>query len=220
MPALGSRVCLLAAAVSLAASDAAAQYSYAPPRDYYRNDTAEGTVTGGAFGAIAGALIGGGKGKTGEGALIGAGVGALTGNLLGRSKDSADQRQAQYGYAAAQSANVQAAAQAVTNYDLAQMTQAGLNEAVIVGAIQQRGARLDLSPQGLIQLKQAGVSDSILVAAQRASGSPASYLAPAQQPPQRTVIVERPLYYYPPPRPGVVFHIGGGRPYHHHGHCW
>ena len=217
---------MLAIAVSLGASEAAAQYSYAPPSDYYRNDTAEGTVVGGGLGAIAGALIGGGKGKSGEGALIGAGVGALTGNLLGRSKDAADRQQAQYGYAAAQSANLQAAAQAVTNYDLAQMTQSGLSEAVIIGAIQQRGARLDLSPQGLIQLKQAGVSDSILIAAQRASGSPASavaptYVGPGVAPAPTVVIDRRPMYYYEPPRPRVVFSIGGpGHFHHHHGHCW
>ena len=49
-----------------------------PSYDYYRNDTVEGTVVGGAFGALTGAIIGGKKDR-GEGALIGAGVGALTG---------------------------------------------------------------------------------------------------------------------------------------------
>jgi len=214
----GSRVCLLALAATLAAGDALAQYGYAPPRDYYRNDTAEGTVTGGALGAIAGALIGGGKGKTGEGALIGAGVGALTGNLLGRSKDSADRQQAAYGYAATQQANQRAAALAVTNYDLAQMTQAGLGESVILGAIQQRGARLDLSPQGLIDLKRAGVSDRVIVAAQQSAGAADSLVAPAPRP--QAVIVERPLYYYEPPRPRVVFTIGGPGHFHHGRHCW
>lgn len=222
----GTRVVLLATAASFAASDAAAQYTYAPSQDYYRNDTAQGTVVGGGLGAITGALIGGGKGKGGEGALIGAGIGAITGNLLGRSKDANDERIAQNGYAAAHGANIQAAAQAVTNYDLAQMTQSGLSEAVIVGAIQQRGARLDLSPQGLIQLKQAGVSDGVLIAAQRASAGGATssiYAAPAAQviaPPPTVVIDRRPMYYYEPPPPRLYFSFGGHGHHHHHGHCW
>jgi hypothetical protein len=223
MRAFGTRVFLLATAASLAAQDARAQYTYAPSQDYYRNDTAQGTVVGGGLGAITGALIGGGKGKGGEGALIGAGIGAITGNLLGRSKDANDERIAQNGYAAAHGANIQAAAQAVTNYDLAQMTQSGLSEAVVIGAIQQRGARLDLSPQGLIQLKQAGVSDGILIAAQRASAGPSSiYAAPAAPmiaPPPAVIIDRRPVYYYEPP-PARLYFSFGGHPHHRHGHCW
>lgn len=198
-------------------SQAAAQYGYAPPRDYYRNDTAEGTVKGGALGAIAGALIGGSEGKSPEGALIGAGVGAIAGNLFGRSRDAADERQAAYGYAATQQANQQAQALAVTNYDLAEMTRAGLGETVIMGAIQQRGARLDLSPQGLIDLKRSGVSDRIIVAAQQAAGAGGpQYAAPVRQRPA-AVVVERPIYYYEPPRPRVVFQFGHG---YHGRHCW
>ncbi len=199
-------------------SQAAAQYGYAPPRDYYRNDTAEGTVKGGALGAIAGALIGGSEGKSPEGALIGAGVGAIAGNLFGRSRDAADQREAAYGYAATQQANQRAQALAVTNYDLAEMTRAGLGETVIMGAIQQRGARLDLSPQGLIDLKRSGVSDRVIVAAQQAATAGPPTLAPVRQRPA-AVVVERPVYYYEPPRPRVVFQFGHG--YHgYRGRCW
>ncbi|MEQ8849797.1 glycine zipper domain-containing protein [Botrimarina sp.] len=207
---------VLAALALATASQAAAQYVYAPPRDYYRNDTAEGTVTGGALGAIAGALIGGGRGKTPEGALIGAGVGAIAGNVLGRSRDAADQQQAAAGYAVAQRASAQAQALAVSNYDLMQMTAAGLDDAVILGAIQQRGARLDLSPQGLIDLKRSGVSDRVVIAAQQSAAGPAPTFAPAA--PAPAVIVERPIYYYEPPRSQLYFHFGG--PPRHHRHCW
>ena len=193
------------ALAALAPSGAAAQYAYAPAPDYYRNDTAEGTVLGGGLGASAGAIIGSSNGQSPEGALIGAGVGALTGNFLGRSKDSADRQQAAYGYAATQQANARVQAMAVTNYDLIQMTAAGLDESVIMGAIQSRGGRFDLSPSGLIQLKQNGVSDRVVLEAQQASSLPAS-LVPAPEP--TAVIVEpRPVYYYHP-APRVHFHYG------------
>ena len=197
--------------MSLLASthDASGQqpYYYQPAPDYYHNDTASGTVVGGAMGAITGAIIGG-RSNRGEGALIGAGVGALTGNVLGRAKDRVDQRQAASGAAVVAQANQQAAAQAVTNYDL------------VISTLRSRGARLDLSPQGLIALKQAGVSDRVLLAAQDMSAS-RGYIPPAlpvvRQVPPPTVIVT--------PAPGPYYRYYGPRyyPYHHthfyyHGH--
>jgi hypothetical protein len=209
-------VALLAAATLLSpTSSTHAQYYYVPSQDYYRNDTAEGTVLGGALGAITGAVVGGKK-KRGEGALIGAGVGALTGNVLGRSKDQADESRAAAGAAAVAQANQYATAQAVTNYDLIRMTQAGVSDDVIIGSIRARGARLDLSPQGIISLKESGVSDAVLVAAQQliqAGSNP--------PPPPRTTIVTEPAppavivrpypyrMYYPAPRPH--YHPRGAR---------
>ncbi|MFO0792386.1 MAG: hypothetical protein U0805_23240 [Pirellulales bacterium] len=38
-----------------------AQYVYQPAPDYYHNDTASGTIVGGALGAVTGAIIGGKK---------------------------------------------------------------------------------------------------------------------------------------------------------------
>src|SRR5690242_16593179 len=102
------------------ARPASAQYVYQPAPDYYHNDTASGTFLGGAMGAITGAIIGG-KHHAGQDALIGAGVGAVTGNLLGREKDANDERRAAAGQAAVNQMNAQAAATAVTNYDLMQM---------------------------------------------------------------------------------------------------
>ncbi len=210
---------LLALALATAATgEAAAQYAYAPPRDYYRNMFDLIALAFDADITRSGALIGGSEGKSPEGALIGAGVGALTGNLFGRSKDAADRAQAANGYALAQQASQRAQALAVTNYDLVQMTQAGLGETVVLGAIQQRGARLDLSPQGLIDLKRSGVSDRVIVAAQQSATSAGAVVAPGPQVAPAAVIVDRrPLYYYEPPRPRVVFRFGG---HHHHGHCW
>ncbi|MEM9657807.1 MAG: glycine zipper domain-containing protein [Planctomycetota bacterium] len=193
-----------AVACCCATSAVNAQYRYVPAPDYYRNDTAEGTVVGGAFGALTGAIIGGKKDR-GEGALIGAGVGALTGNLLGRSKDRADEYQAAVGASAVAHANRQAAAMAVTNFDLVRLTQAGVGDDVIISTIQSRGAALDLSPGGLIALKESGVSDAVLVAAQ---GLNRSYAAPIQtaspvvvQPAPATVIVAPQGYWGRPYRP-------------------
>ena len=156
----------MAAAFALAQIEpAAAQYYYQPAPDYYHNDTASGTFLGGAMGAITGAVIGGKK-HGGQDALIGAGVGAVTGNLLGRSKDRDDAPRAANGAAAVGQLNQQAAAMAVTNYDLLQMTRAGISEDVIISTMRSRGARIDLSPQALIALKQQGVSDRVVMAAQ------------------------------------------------------
>lgn len=216
-----------AAAVAIVRPAAAQQYYYQPAPSYYRNDTATGAVAGGGIGAITGALIGGKKNGEG-GALIGAGVGALTGGLIGNSADKADERQAAYGMAATAQANAQAAAQAVSNFDLVEMTRAGCSEDLIISTIQSRGGRFDLSPNGLIALKQSGVSDRVVMAAQ-------SLTTGGYNP--RTAVVSAPVVVGPPPvvyvrpQPAVrvyvgpswgpprYYHGGYGGGYHgHHGH--
>ena len=220
-----SAVFLMAAFTMPRVEPAAAQYIYQPAPDYYHNDTASGTVLGGAMGAITGAIIGGKK-HGGQNALIGAGVGAVTGNLLGRSKDAQDDRRAAVGAATVGQLNQQAAATAVTNYDLLQMTRAGVSEDVIISTMRSRGARIDLSPQSLIALKQQGVSDRVVMAAQDMSAG-RGYATPAPAavgvvtafpPPPTAVIVEpgwRPYHYYHP-RP--YYH--DYHDYHHHPHTY
>jgi hypothetical protein len=199
------------AAVSCAASVERAlgqPYYYQPPPDYYRNDTATDTVVGGAFGAITGAIVGGSKNR-GEGALIGAGVGALTGNILGQAKDRADERHAVYGAGAVANLNQQAAASAVTNYDLVSMTKAGVSDDVIISTLRSRGARLDLSPQGLISLKQSGVSDRVLLVAQEMAARVGYITAP---PPPAVIVTPAPGPYWYGPRPYYRSHVY----YHYH----
>lgn len=210
-------VTLLAASF---AAPASAQYYYQPSPDYYRNDTAEGTVVGGGLGAITGAIIGG-RGNRGEGALIGAGIGAITGRLLGKSKDAADQQQAAYGAAVTHQANVQAAQLAVTNSDVIEMTRAGLSDEVIIGAIRSRGSRFDLSPTGLIVMKQNGVSDRVVSAAQTYSA--ADGYTPSIVTHSPPVIAQPPAVYVTPApvivrRPATVhLQFGGPRhPYRRH----
>jgi hypothetical protein len=215
---------MMALAVAWSASIAdAQQYYYSPPPSYYQNDTAVGAVAGGGVGAITGALIGGKKNGEG-GALIGAGVGALTGGLIGKSVDNADQRQFAAGVAATQQANAQVAAMAVTNYDLVEMTRAGVSEDLIISTIRTRGGRFDLSPPQLIALKQQGVSDRVVMAAQSASAN-GGYAGPAYAaaPP---IVVAPPPVYYVRPAPAVRVYYGPAwgppRHYYHHGysHHW
>jgi hypothetical protein len=187
----------VATCVASAAESFGQPYYYQPPPNYYRNDTVADTFVGGALGAITGAVVGG-RSHRGEGALIGAGVGAITGNLIGQSKDRADQRHAAAGAAVVAGANQQAAAMAVTNYDLISMTRAGVGDDLIVSTMQSRGARLDLSPNGLIALKQAGVSDRVLMSAQNLGSGPAYVAGPP------------PVYYAPGPPP----YWYGPRPYY------
>jgi outer membrane lipoprotein SlyB len=201
-------VALIAVVAAAQAQHAAGQYYYQPSRDYYHNDTASGTIVGGALGAVSGAIIGGKKDR-GEGALIGAGVGALTGNLLGRSKDRADERDAAIGTAVAAQANQQAAALAVTNFDLVNMTRAGVSDEVIISTMRSRGAQLDLSPQGLISLKQSGVNDRVLMAAQDMNRRPAYIYGPT--PPVVARVVPSTVIVTPAPR-----HYYWHRPHYHH----
>lgn len=207
---------LLTLAACLAATAAptfAQQYYYQPSPDYYRNDTREGTVVGGGLGAITGALIGGKKNWEG-GALIGAGVGALTGRALGSARDQADAQQLAIGTSVANQANAQAAANAVTNYDLQQMTSAGLSDELIISTIQSRGGRFDMSPAGLIALKRSGVSDRVVLAAQQVSGN----TVPTPINPTVRVATPPPVYVRPAP---VIHYYHGPRCYHHrYYHHW
>ncbi len=197
------------AGLTLGVAPAAAQpYYYQPNPGYYHNDTREGTFVGGGLGAITGALIGGSKNWEG-GALIGAGIGALTGRALGSARDQADSQRVAVGSSIAARANAQAAANGVTNHDLAQMAQARLSDDLIISTLQSRGGRLDMSPSGLIALKQAGVSDRVVLAAQRVAAN----TGPRAINPR--IVTPRPVYVQPAP----VYHYYPS-PYYHHGHHW
>ena len=199
---LGTTVVLAAALATAYGESAFAQpYYYQPAPDYYHNDTASGTVMGGALGAVTGAIVGGRKDR-GEGALIGAGIGAVTGNLLGRSKDRADEQRAVVGAATVGRMNQQAVAMAVTNYDLLEMTRAGVSDDVIISTMRSRGVQIDLSPQALISLKQSGVSDRVVLAAQEMSRGGPYVAGPTPVPvveavPTRVIVMPAYPYYGP-----------------------
>lgn len=214
-----SLVLVTAIAVGCFAVPAVAQeYVYQPDRDYYHNDQASGTFLGGAMGAITGALIGGKKNGEG-GALIGAGVGALTGNAMGRAKDRADEQRAAVGQASVAQLNQQAAATAITNFDLVEMTRAGVGDEVIISTMRARGTRLDLSPSSLITLKQNGVSDRVVLVAQqmnggRSFGTAGSPVVVREVTPAPVVVAPAPYYYDYGPR--YEFYYGHVHPHHYH----
>lgn len=211
--AVAHRFLLGTVALTTAISTAAAQqYYYQPPPSYYHNDTREGTIGGAGLGAVAGALIGGKKNWEG-GALIGAGVGALTGRAMGSARDNADAQQVAIGSSVAAQANAQVRANAVTNYDLVQMTIAGLSDDLIISTIRSRGGRFDLSPNGLISLKQSGVSDRVVLAAQQSGG--ADFATPINPPAVR--VVSPSVYVRPAP---VIHYYHGPRHHYRHHHHW
>lgn len=187
-------------------------YYYEAPPSYYRNDTRQGTVTGLGIGAITGALIGGKKNREG-GALIGAGIGALTGHAMGSARDAQDARQVAVGSSIAAQANAQAAARAVTNLDLVQMTQAGISDELIISTINTRGGRFDFSPQSLIGLKQSGVSDRVVIAAQQAAGlNVPTPINPSVSVPAPIVVRPSPVIHH--------YHVPRRHYYHHYHMRW
>src|SRR5262245_16070803 len=127
-----------------------------------QNNTQKGAAIGGVGGGIAGAVIGKQLGNTGAGALIGAGTGALAGGLIGNAEDSAEERDNAYRAVAREHYEREQAARAVTNEDVANMSQQGLSDTLICNEIRTRGGRFNTSPHAIIALKNSGVSDRVV----------------------------------------------------------
>ncbi|MEM1062321.1 MAG: glycine zipper domain-containing protein, partial [Planctomycetota bacterium] len=134
-----------------------------------------------AIGAVAGTIVGHQLGERGGGAVVGALTGAVLGNLAGREKQAEDDAVRQAGYDA----------QALTNFDLIRLSQAGVGQEVILGAVRDRGGRFDLSPDGIVSLKQSGVSDAVIAGVQRQSTAAVTPATPA-------VVIERAVPVYQP----------------------
>jgi len=162
-----------------------------------------GALFGGLLGAGTGAVVGDALGNAGAGAAIGAGVGALSGAAIGSEMDQIEARnramiEAQMGR--------QVSASAVTIDDVLAMTQAGVDDELIVTHVRAHGVARPLQAADLIFLQQQGVSTRAIKA--------------MQEPPVRRetpVVIERPApviveeYHYGPP-------FWGPRPYYHRYH--
>jgi hypothetical protein len=151
-----------------------------------------GALAGGLGGAGAGALIGSASGHAGAGALIGAGVGAVSGALVGGGLDEIEAKN-----------RAQIAAQmgrqlppgGVQINDVLAMSNAGVQEELIVNHIRANGMMQPLQAGDLIALQQQSVSPAIVTAMQT---SPPRMAA---APPMAVPVAPPPVYYYPPPPP-------------------
>ena len=156
-----------------------------------------GALVGGALGAGTGAIIGNAVGSPLAGTAIGAGVGALSGAAIGGGLDEVEARNR---------AEIQAklgqpvAAGAVTLGDVIAMTQAGVEDPLIITHIQSHGSARPLTSQDLIQLRQAGVSSAVV--------------QQLQNTPSPAVIRPAPTYYASPP-PIIVEEYHYGPPMYH-----
>ncbi len=160
----------------------------------YRSD--QGALFGGLAGAGLGAVVGNAVGNPVAGAALGAGVGAMSGAAVGGSLDEIEARN-RAEIAATMGRPV--AVGAVTNEDVVAMTQAGVNEELIVTHVRSHGIARPLSAGDLIVLQQQGVSARVIGAMQQPpmagpvmAGPP---MMPVAGPP---MIVEGPPVYYAP----------------------
>jgi hypothetical protein len=133
------------------------------------------------------------------GAAIGAGVGTLTGAAVGSSLDEIEARNR---------AEIEARigrpvpAGAVSVADVIAMTQAGVDENLIVQHIRIHGTAQVLRPGDLIQLQTNGVSARV-VQAMQTPPQPRTIVREVRPPPPRQIIIEERIYPAPwgPPRP-------------------
>ncbi|HID78884.1 MAG TPA: hypothetical protein EYP56_23170 [Planctomycetaceae bacterium] len=142
-----------------------------------------GAVAGGLLGAGTGAIVGDAVGRAGAGAAIGAGVGALAGAAVGQSLDEIEARNR--ATIEAQLGGRRITPGACTVDDVIMMSQAGVEEQLIVNHIRANGVVRPPTAEDLIRLEQNGVSTRVVAA--------------MQEPPARA---ERPVVYHevaPPP---------------------
>lgn len=186
------------------------------------NQTEAGALAGAGFGGTLGALIGSQSGRGGTGAVLGAMTGAVVGGLAGEAADARDERDA--AIAQAQYERDQSARNAVTNFDLINMSQAGLSDQVVINSVQTRGGQFDLSPSAIIELKSRGVSDNVILSIQQSSqrGSYRSVSSVVSRP--TTIVSAPPTIYYIRPAPTYGVYFGSRphyhRPHYHYGSCW
>ncbi|MEA1952610.1 MAG: glycine zipper domain-containing protein, partial [Planctomycetota bacterium] len=146
---------------------------------------------GGLLGAGAGALVGNAVGNTAGGAAIGAGLGALTGAAIGQGMDEVEANnramiEQQMGRAVL--------AGSVSMNEVIAMSQAGVDDSLIVNHIRSHGMVAPPLSGDLIALKQQGVRPQVIAAMQAPPPQPRQVVV--QQPAVRPVIVEE--YHYGP----------------------
>ena len=150
-----------------------------------------GALFGGLLGLGTGAAIGDALGNAGAGAAIGAGAGALTGAAIG---DSLDEMEARNRAMIAAQLGREVRPGNVSIEDVQMMSQAGVDDELIINHIRANGVTRVPGPHELINLKEQGVSTAVIRAMQE-----------PPRPRQETVVIERPA-----PQPVIVeeYHYG------------
>jgi hypothetical protein len=181
-----------------------------------------GALGGGLLGAGVGALVGNAVGNPGAGAAIGAGVGAVSGAAIGAGMDEVEAKNRAM---IEQQMGRQVAAGAVTTDEVVNMTNAGVDDQLIINHVRAHGMAVPLSSGDLILLKQQGISPSVVEAMQSSPPRVAQGQVVVAQPAPQPVIVEEYHYgapywgpppyryyrhHYPPPRPGVSWGVTVG----------
>jgi hypothetical protein len=194
-----SRIVLIATCLAIAMTAGCAS-------PYYQD---RGAAFGGVTGAGVGALVGSAVDHPLAGALVGAGVGAVSGAAVGRGMDNIEARNRA---AIAATMGRQVPPGAVAMYDVIAMSQAGVNEDVIVNHIRYNGVQHPPQTGDLIALQRANVSPRVIAALQ---APPAQSPAVAMAPPPMVAAPPPPpwgypVYYYPPPPPVVGYGFGVG----------
>ena len=164
--------------------------------DGTQNNTGSGALIGGAFGALAGAALGGRNG--GAGALIGAASGVFAGALIGSAMDH-DQAERLQAEAPATYVRINQQ-QPLSVADVEALVRAGVTEDLIISQIANTHSGFRLSSTDIIGLRDSGVSDRIInVMINTASdpyaivsGSPATVVVDAPPPPPADVVMAAP----------------------------
>jgi hypothetical protein len=166
-----------------------------------------GAALGGVTGAGVGALVGSSVRHPLAGALVGAGVGAVSGAAVGTGLDEIEARN-RAAIAATMGRPVAPGAVAVN--DVIAMSQAGVNENVIINHIRYNGVQRPPQTGDLIALQRANVSPRVIEALQAPPAQPVGGMMPpppvvyAPPPPPWGY---PPYYYPPPPPPGYGFGV-------------
>jgi outer membrane lipoprotein SlyB len=122
--------------------------------------TATGALTGGAWGAGTGAIIGSASGHAGAGALIGGAIGAITGGIIGNVMDQ-QQRETLRQQSPQTLVRVERG-QPLGLTDIKALAKAGVSDEIIIGQIRNSRTVYHLSTAEIIDLKDAGVSEKVI----------------------------------------------------------
>jgi hypothetical protein len=120
------------------------------------NKAETGALVGAGAGIGAGALIS----PTPAGVLIGGAVGAVAGALIGAALDSSDREKLQR--ESPRTMNKINRGEQLSTADIVKMSQAGITDDKIIGAIHSTGSVYHLSSTDVQDLKYAGVSQRVI----------------------------------------------------------